>query len=214
MVASNPENGAIPRRDDAQVFDAELIEMPLLLPGWQAEALAQAAEGAANLNPLSEIVVTADRDQAVTAAFAALTGAASTPAPPQIAVRAVHPRVAVRLARPKAALSYDDLAYWLDNLAGALGERLLRLKGLVRITESERPVLVQSVGTVFSPPRPFGEPHAPRWPTGLQRLQPPGDMLGAGIFRLDLDLCVLGQHRVGEGRRQGRSRHDPVRLRR
>ena len=149
------------------------------------EALAQAAEGAANLNPLSEIVVTADRDQAVTAAFAALTGAASTPAPPQIAVRAVHPRVAVRLARPKAALSYDDLAYWLDNLAGALGERLLRLKGLVRITESERPVLVQSVGTVFSPPRPFGEPHAATPPflviiardlhaSELEAVSPPG----------------------------------------
>jgi G3E family GTPase len=57
-------------------------------------------------------------------------------------------------------LAYDDLAYWLDNLAGALGERLLRLKGLVRVKESERPVLVQCVGTVFSPPRPFGEAQA------------------------------------------------------
>jgi len=57
-------------------------------------------------------------------------------------------------------LAYDDLATWLDNLAGALGERLLRLKGLVRVQESERPLLVQSVGTLFSPPRPFGEPQA------------------------------------------------------
>jgi G3E family GTPase len=57
-------------------------------------------------------------------------------------------------------LAYDDLATWLDNLAGALGERLLRLKGLVRVRESERPLLVQSVGTLFSQPRPFGEPEA------------------------------------------------------
>jgi G3E family GTPase len=64
----------------------------------------------------------------------------------------------VRLARPAGILGYDALAAWLDNLAGALGERLLRLKGLVRVTESARPVLVQSVGTSFSTPRPFGAP--------------------------------------------------------
>jgi hypothetical protein len=35
---------------------------------------------------------------------------------------------------------------------------LLRLKGLLRVAESERPVLVQSVGTSFAAPRPFGAP--------------------------------------------------------
>ena len=30
----------------------------------------------------------------------------------------------------------------------------------MRVKESERPVLVQSVGTAFSVPRPFGEPQA------------------------------------------------------
>jgi G3E family GTPase len=82
------------------------------------------------------------------------------PAPPSVVTPAAHPRIAVRLARPTAVLAYDDLATWLDNLAGALGERLLRLKGLVRVRDSERPVLVQSVGTAFSVPRPFGEPRA------------------------------------------------------
>jgi len=66
----------------------------------------------------------------------------------------------VRLARPAGVLRYDALAAWLDNLAGALGERLLRLKGLVRVAESPRPLLVQSVGTSFSPPRPFGAPES------------------------------------------------------
>ena len=64
----------------------------------------------------------------------------------------------MRLARPAGVLGYDALAAWLDNLAGALGERLLRLKGLVRVAESARPILVQSVGTSFSTPRPFGAP--------------------------------------------------------
>lgn len=149
------------------------------------EALAQAREQSAALNPLAEIVATADRDRAVAAVFAALKSTAPLPALPQIAIRTVHPRIAVRLARPKAALAYDDLAYWLDNLAGALGERLLRLKGLVHIAESERPVLVQSVGTVFSPPRPFGAPQAATPPflviiardlhaSELEAVSPPG----------------------------------------
>jgi G3E family GTPase len=124
-----------------------------------SEALVRAREEVANLNPLSEIVATADRDRAVAMAFAPLAGAAPMPALP-VATGATHARIAVRLARPTAVLAYGDLATWLDNLAGALGERLLRLKGLVRVQESERPLLVQSVGTAFSAPRPFGDPQA------------------------------------------------------
>jgi G3E family GTPase len=125
-----------------------------------AEAFVDAQEEAASLNPLSEIVATADRDRAVAAAFASLPGVAPMPAPQLFATRAAHPRIAVRLAEPVGVLAYEDLATWLDNLAGALGERLLRLKGLVRIAESERPMLVQSVGSAFSAPRPFGEPRS------------------------------------------------------
>ena len=124
-----------------------------------SEALARAGEEIAALNPLAEIVALAERDRAVAAAFAPLAGVAPMPVPPEAAAQA-HARIAVRLARPTDVLAYDDLATWLDNLAGALGERLLRLKGLVRVRESERPVLVQSVGTLFSPPRPFGTPEA------------------------------------------------------
>jgi hypothetical protein len=34
-------------------------------------------------------------------------------------------------------------------------ERLLRIKGLVRVAESDHPLLIVSVGTMFSPPRPL-----------------------------------------------------------
>ena len=112
-------------------------------------ALTRARGEVAALNPLAEIVATTSRDEAVAAAFAPLAGIAAMPA---------LPRIAVCLARPAGILGYDALAAWLDNLAGALGDRLLRLKGLVRVAESERPVLVQSVGTSFSTPRPFGSP--------------------------------------------------------
>jgi G3E family GTPase len=120
--------------------------------------LVQARSEATSLNPLAEIVATPSRDAAVAAAFAPLAAIAATPNLPRLTATAAHPRIAVRLARPAGVLGYDALASWLDNLAGALGERLLRLKGLVRVAESARHVLVQSVGTAFATPRPFGAP--------------------------------------------------------
>ncbi|MFB9269967.1 CobW family GTP-binding protein [Bradyrhizobium erythrophlei] len=113
----------------------------------------------ANVNPLAEVVATADRASTVLAAFAPLT------ALPRFDVANVsgsaHPRVAVCLVRPVTEVAYADLAAWLDNLAGALGERLLRIKGLVRVAESEQPLLIESVGTTFSPPRPLRVEAAP-----------------------------------------------------
>ena len=117
----------------------------------------QRAEGeAAALNPLAEIIATRDREGAVISAFAKLPRIPALFQYPRRTRDGVHPRVSICLARPIAALTYEDLAAWLDNLAGTLGERLLRLKGLVRVVEHENPMLVQSVGTVFSAPRPFG----------------------------------------------------------
>ncbi|MGY2052182.1 CobW family GTP-binding protein [Methylobacterium sp. JK268] len=112
----------------------------------------------AALNPLAETVADPDRAAAVLAAFAPLIRPDPSALPARPDSGGPHPRVAVRLARPVRSLTYDDLAAWLDNLAGRLGERLLRLKGLVRVAESDRPLLVESVGTLFSPPRPFGRP--------------------------------------------------------
>ncbi|MBL6615038.1 MAG: GTP-binding protein [Reyranella sp.] len=123
-------------------------------------AVARARSEVAAINPLAEIVAAGARDEVVAAAFAPLADRAVIPTLQRVAASAPHPRIAVRLARPAGVLAYDDLAAWLDNLAGALGERLLRLKGILRVAESMRPVLVQSVGTSFSAPRPFGAPDA------------------------------------------------------
>jgi G3E family GTPase len=117
--------------------------------------LAQLGAEITALNPLAEIVATRDRAIAVASTFARLPRVTPMPdfsAPPRTTA---HPRVAPHLVRPRNLLAYDDLAAWLDNLAGMLGERLLRLKGLIRIAEFPQPVLVQSVGTMFSAPRPF-----------------------------------------------------------
>lgn len=120
-----------------------------------APRLAAAAQEAAALNPLAELVADPDRPRTVATAFAPLT---ATPLREPPTSAAPHPRITVALARPNSPLSYDSLAAWLDNLAGALGDRLLRVKGLLRLEHQPRPVLVQSVGTLFSPPRLFGGP--------------------------------------------------------
>jgi G3E family GTPase len=119
-----------------------------------SDALAAAPSVIATVNPLAEVIATGKRASAVLAAFAPLQAApllrdiGSDP-------KAPHPRVALCIARPVGDVAFPDLAAWLDNLAGALGERLLRIKGLVQVTESARPLLIESVGTVFSPPRPL-----------------------------------------------------------
>ncbi|MCC8936658.1 GTP-binding protein [Bradyrhizobium sp. Arg68] len=114
-------------------------------------ALTDAPSRIADINPVAEVVTVADRIEAVQAAFAPLT------APPRLDVASApgiaHPRVALCLARPSGEVAYPDLAAWLDNVAGALGERLLRIKGLVQVAESPRPLLIECVGTTFSPPR-------------------------------------------------------------
>lgn len=122
--------------------------------------LADAAEAARAINPLADIVALPDRSATARAAF---RPPAASSWPPAIEgderrdlASTPHPRIGVFLLRQTGPLRYGDLTAYLDDLAGALGERLLRLKGLIRVEESERPLLVQSVGTLFSDPRPFG----------------------------------------------------------
>jgi G3E family GTPase len=116
--------------------------------------VARAADDIAALNPLADRVAGNDRADAVRHAFSPIATAAPLAAP-RLQRMASHPRITVSLARPRDVPAYDDLAAWLDNLAGALGDRLLRVKGVLRVREAAAPLLVQSVGTLFAPPRPF-----------------------------------------------------------
>jgi G3E family GTPase len=114
----------------------------------------RAPSAIAAINPLAEVIANTNRAGAALAAFAPLTTA-----PPlreiDVCSGVAHPRVTRCLAKPAGEVSYPDLAAWLDNLAGALGERLLRIKGLVGVMESRHPLLIESVGTMFSAPRPL-----------------------------------------------------------
>jgi len=130
-------------------------------------ALGARAVRAAALNPLAAVIADPDRRRAVQAAFAPSQGVADLAG---LAARMLtaggqgvaHPRIRVMAARAHAGISWTDFSEWLDNLAGLCGERLLRVKAVVRVNECAEPILIQSVGTTFSAPqRLTRQPDAP-----------------------------------------------------
>ncbi|EFF78481.1 CobW family GTP-binding protein [Achromobacter piechaudii] len=126
-----------------------------LLPDADLQAR---AERAAALNPLAEIIAEPERSRAVQAAFSPSQGVADLAGLAarmltSDSTRAAHPRIRVMAARAKAGISWTDFSEWLDNLAGLCGERLLRVKAVVRVSECAEPILIQSVGTTFSAPQ-------------------------------------------------------------
>ena len=50
-------------------------------------------------------------------------------------------------------LEWDRLAAWLDGLIAAHGAEILRVKGIVRLADSARPVAIHGVQHIFHPPR-------------------------------------------------------------
>jgi G3E family GTPase len=140
-----------------------LTKMDLLPDG----ALDARAVRAAALNPLAAVIADPDRRRAVQAAFAPSQGVADLAglAARMLTARGqgvAHPRIRVMAARAHAGISWTDFSEWLDNLAGLCGERLLRVKAVVRVNECAEPILIQSVGTTFSAPqRLTRQPDAP-----------------------------------------------------
>jgi G3E family GTPase len=116
----------------------------------------RARNAAIGINPLARLVDTDNRGTAIRTAFSFDRAAVEPPAF-LMASGLSHARIQVLLARPAETILWNEFAEWLDNLAGLLGERLLRLKGIVRVADRPRAILVQSVGTLFDVPRPFSE---------------------------------------------------------
>ncbi|TAN31623.1 MAG: GTP-binding protein [Castellaniella sp.] len=113
------------------------------------------------INPFAEILVDEDRTRQVRAAF----GSMRPGDPVKEAADALcalgrqglaHPRIHVFRGSPVQALSWDDVATWLDEVSGLCGNRLLRLKATVHVSDCDDPIWIQSVGTTFSAPRRLG----------------------------------------------------------
>jgi G3E family GTPase len=119
-----------------------------------AEATQRAKRQVRSMNPFATIIDEASAEACVARAFADVVeppdhanamncAAASHP----------HPRMMVWNHHFDRKVNWDDIAEWLDNLAGLAGARLLRVKGLIPVIGQANPVLVQGVGTTFSAPR-------------------------------------------------------------
>ncbi|HEY0294970.1 MAG TPA: GTP-binding protein [Bordetella sp.] len=122
---------------------------------------------AQGLGPLAQVVAEAGRAEAVRQAFAPLPGAQAG----DLALQALfsagqgagslqHPRIRVWTGTPRAPLDWDDFSMWLDDLAGFCGERLLRVKALLKVNDCDEPILIQSVGTTFGMPRRMAQAQA------------------------------------------------------
>ena len=61
--------------------------------------------------------------------------------------------------RFEAPLIWDRVIDWLDAVITARGDNILRIKGLLNITDSDVPVAVHGIHHVFHPPMPL-----PEWP--------------------------------------------------
>lgn len=113
------------------------------------------------INPLAQVVASSERGELVRQAFAGLWSAPKNTVLSQSLREAMaprtlqlqHPRIHVLTGSAVRAMEWTEFSEWLDDLAGLCGDRLLRFKAIVRVTDSEEPILVQSVGTTFGVPR-------------------------------------------------------------
>ena len=123
----------------------------------------EAEQRAQAINPLARIVGGRDRDVVVKEAFLA-QDFASIPERADLIDRAIqalgqyrpeaaHARIHVMRATLTRPVVWEEFSTWLDDLAGACGEQLLRVKALVHVEDCEDPILVQSVGTTYGMPR-------------------------------------------------------------
>ncbi|MBK6004755.1 GTP-binding protein [Ramlibacter ginsenosidimutans] len=126
------------------------------------DSIAMHRDAAAGINPFAEIIAEPDRTRAVARALACApqagdaTGAARFPIDDSVSAAALpHPRIHVMKGEARSAMQWPELALWLDDLAGFCGERLLRFKAIVHVTDCADPILIQSVGTTFGAPRPL-----------------------------------------------------------
>lgn len=131
----------------------------------RAMPLAHAASLAQTLNPLAQVIAQEHLEQRANDALAHEAASQVRPQgppagrPQDSAVRpnghsleASHPRLVVLQGRPQEGLRWSDFAAWVDDLAGLLGERLLRFKAVVAPSDQSDPLMLQGVGTTFSAP--------------------------------------------------------------
>jgi G3E family GTPase len=84
-------------------------------------------------------------------------------------------------------LSYDKLINMLSELLEIYGDNLYRVKGLVRFSDQDRPVIVQGVQKIFSP-----LVFADQWPQNIAetRLVLIGKGLDRELINSKFSTCI------------------------
>jgi len=122
-----------------------------------SEQIGQATALVRALGPMAALVAERDRHVRAQRAFdEAEVGEATLPRSPAafLAEGTVgHPRINVYALQWNGPVAWPLLAAWLENLAGYLEARLLRVKGLVVVEGCEELLLIQGVGQHFDTPR-------------------------------------------------------------
>ncbi len=136
----------------AQLAAAQTIVLTKLdaLPvaGWD-----EVARVAGGFNPLAGMVVEGGREERARRAFVMAPVEAVTASSLFFADEPGPSRITIALARWAPATSWETISDWIENIAGYLGPRLLRLKGMVQPAGFLEPLLINAVGGAFSFPR-------------------------------------------------------------
>lgn len=112
-----------------------------------------------SIAPMARVIVESDRVSRAKHAFAlrgainGSLGSASGVAADLSSTTTKHPRVQTFTFTWREALVWQSYADWMENLAGYLEGRLLRVKGILSVCDCEDGVLVQGVGQHFDTPR-------------------------------------------------------------
>ncbi|MFM0736887.1 GTP-binding protein [Paraburkholderia xenovorans] len=119
---------------------------------------AQAVEQVNAINPLARVVNEFSSTVRARMAFRDADPQSVTIVPPVIGEpgqpRALlHPRIRVFRARFVNIPEWEQVLDWFENIAGATGDRLLRMKAIVAGPMGSDRVLIQSVGSTFAAPR-------------------------------------------------------------
>ncbi|VVE72320.1 putative GTP-binding protein YjiA [Pandoraea anapnoica] len=159
VVTTYAANNEI-NRDDfpllaAQVCGAHTVIVTKLDLCHEAQRL-HALDEIRLLAPLSRCIVERDRTRRATAAFSA--GTQATPlvfdsAMTRIGLPGGHARVRAFTLSWEARLDWHAFSDWMENVAGFLDRRLLRVKGILHVQNCADGVLIQAVGQHFDLPK-------------------------------------------------------------
>ena len=118
-----------------------------------ARESSEAGDSANGFNPLARQIVELDRAVRARSAFEGGMWGKPSRRSEFAAIAVASPRIKIGFGRWPSATRWEDIGEWIENVSGYFGDRLLRMKGLVRPYGAESALLINGVGGVFATPR-------------------------------------------------------------